>query len=391
VEGSEFEGFLSRGDRRLGRVIERAWELGCKFDAWQDHHYHDRWLQAFAEAGLEPWFYTHRPRADDEIFPWDHIDAAVHKKFLLEDYRMSLKGDTRVDCRDKCFACGILPKFTETRAQTAGRSLGMPAGQTGSERGTHARHADAPICDVDAMAESDAGCADTNQSRRGSTRSTAPTRLRRQSQCRHGPAGGCAADRSNGTLRNMPRTTSTRRCWRSSAGWAWMSPNRTDEQPSRLPPGSLRIAPSPRQQIGSSVWVCCCSAPLLVRRQHVRLSIDFPAEPHPHPPGSPARPGLDVVTTHGAVECRAVEWDFQRHHPGAGQCHRHRHCHHAGGDCLGKETIIHNAACEPHIRELCNLLEEMGAHIEGVGSNVLRILSPPSWTGADATDWPQSH
>lgn len=118
VEGSEFEGWLSRGDRRMSAVLQRAWELGCKFDAWQDGHYHDLWLQAFEEIGLDPWFYTHRERELDEVFPWDHIDAAVHKKFLREDYLMSIRRETRVDCRDKCFACGILPKFKDTRAQT---------------------------------------------------------------------------------------------------------------------------------------------------------------------------------------------------------------------------------------------------------------------------------
>jgi hypothetical protein len=118
LEGTEFEGFLSRGDRRLGQVIERAWELGCKFDAWQDNHFHDKWLQAFEEAGLEPWFYTQRERDIDEVFPWDHIDVAVHKKFLQDDYLMSIKRETRVDCRDQCFACGILPKFKDIRSQT---------------------------------------------------------------------------------------------------------------------------------------------------------------------------------------------------------------------------------------------------------------------------------
>ena len=118
IEDSEFEGIMSRGDRRLGRVIQRAWEMGCKFDAWTDGHKHDVWLQALAENGLTPRFYTHRQRELEEVFPWDHIDAAVHKKFLKDDYLMSIKGETRVDCRDKCFACGILPKFKEQRSQT---------------------------------------------------------------------------------------------------------------------------------------------------------------------------------------------------------------------------------------------------------------------------------
>lgn len=118
VDESEFEGIMSRGDRRLGRAIQRAWEMGCKFDAWQDQHKHEVLLQAMAEHDLSPRFYTHRERGLDEVFPWDHIDAAVHKKFLKEDYLMSIKGETRVDCRDKCFACGILPKFKDARSQT---------------------------------------------------------------------------------------------------------------------------------------------------------------------------------------------------------------------------------------------------------------------------------
>jgi len=134
TESSEFEGFLSRGDRRLGQVVQRAWELGCSFDAWQDRHHHERWLQAFAEAGLEPHFYNHRTRGDDEVFPWEHIDVAVHRKFLLQDYRMSLRGDTRVDCRDKCFACGILPKFTQTRSQTPADAWECPPVRPISER-----------------------------------------------------------------------------------------------------------------------------------------------------------------------------------------------------------------------------------------------------------------
>jgi len=118
VEGSDFEGWLSRGDRRMAQVVHRAWQMGCKFDAWQDHHYHYLWLKAFNEIGLDRHFYTIRERSTDEIFPWDHIDVAVHKKFLVEDYLMSIKQETRVDCRDKCFACGILPKFKEERSQT---------------------------------------------------------------------------------------------------------------------------------------------------------------------------------------------------------------------------------------------------------------------------------
>lgn len=117
-EETVLEAFLSRGDRRLGAVIERAWQLGTKFDGWQEHHDHEAWQRAFDECGLDVAFYTHRERAMDEVFPWDHIDVAVKKSFIAEDYLMSQQGETRVDCRNQCFACGILPKFRDTRMDT---------------------------------------------------------------------------------------------------------------------------------------------------------------------------------------------------------------------------------------------------------------------------------
>ncbi len=143
-DDSEFEGWLSRGDRRLGRVIRRAWELGCKFDAWQDQHKHASWLRAFAECDLDPDFYNHRERGLDEVFPWDHIDVGLHKKFLREDYLMSIKGETRVDCRDKCFACGILPKFAKERATTEDMAWECPPVKPISER-QRARRAAIPL------------------------------------------------------------------------------------------------------------------------------------------------------------------------------------------------------------------------------------------------------
>jgi len=120
------EAWLSRGDRRMGEVVYRAWQRGARFDAWSEHFQYDAWLQAFREADLDPAFYTHRERPIDEIFPWDHIDAAVKKPFLTEDYLWSLQGKTRVDCRERCFACGILPKFAELRRSNPGEVWECP-------------------------------------------------------------------------------------------------------------------------------------------------------------------------------------------------------------------------------------------------------------------------
>lgn len=117
-EESFFEGFLSRGDRRLAAVIENAWRKGAKFDAWADHFREDAWQEAMVEEGIDPHFYTHRRRTLDEVFPWEHLDIAVTKKFLTKDYLMSLEQETRIDCRHHCFACGILPELKDLRRET---------------------------------------------------------------------------------------------------------------------------------------------------------------------------------------------------------------------------------------------------------------------------------
>jgi radical SAM family uncharacterized protein len=123
---TQLEAWFSRGDRRLGRVLLEAWKRGAKFDAWQEHFNYEAWRQAFEVCGLDPRFYTHRPRLIDETFPWDHIDVAVKKQFLAEDYLWSLRGQTRVDCRERCFACGILPRFTQMRSQTPAQAWECP-------------------------------------------------------------------------------------------------------------------------------------------------------------------------------------------------------------------------------------------------------------------------
>lgn len=126
VRESAFEGFLSRGDRRVAEVVERAWRKGAKFDAWQEHFREDEWLEAFADEELDPRFYSHRKRAIDEMFPWEHIDIAVTKRFLTQDFLMSQRQETRVDCRNQCFACGILPKLKDLRRETPAEAWQCP-------------------------------------------------------------------------------------------------------------------------------------------------------------------------------------------------------------------------------------------------------------------------
>lgn len=125
-EDTMLEAWLSRGDRRMAQVIYQAWSNGARFDAWKEHFRYDTWLRAFETCGLDPAFYTHRERPIDEPLPWDHISATVRKKFLTEDYLWSLQGKTRQDCRQRCFACGILPTFAELRRQNPGDTWKCP-------------------------------------------------------------------------------------------------------------------------------------------------------------------------------------------------------------------------------------------------------------------------
>ena len=123
---SLFESFLTRGDRRTAEVVERAWRKGARFDAWMEHFQEDAWQEALAEEGVDPFFYTHRQRRIDELFPWEHIDVAVTKKFLTQDYLMSQQQETRIDCRHQCFACGILPKLKNLRRETPAEAWECP-------------------------------------------------------------------------------------------------------------------------------------------------------------------------------------------------------------------------------------------------------------------------
>lgn len=101
------EGILARGDRRLGKVIRRAYEKGCIFDAWSDFFDNEKWMEAFVETGIDPDFYTLRERSMDEIFPWDFIDAGVTKEFLKREYENALAGRVTKNCRLQCSGCGV--------------------------------------------------------------------------------------------------------------------------------------------------------------------------------------------------------------------------------------------------------------------------------------------
>ena len=104
---SYMEAVFARGDRRLCDVLIRAWELGCRFDGWDQYFNFEAWMQAFKDTGVDPDFYATRRRELDEVLPWDHIDVGVTKKYLRGEYKKSLKGELTRDCRTACTGCGI--------------------------------------------------------------------------------------------------------------------------------------------------------------------------------------------------------------------------------------------------------------------------------------------
>lgn len=106
-EVSYIEAIISRGDRRVGRAIYKAWQLGCRFDGWSEHFDFDKWLQALDEANIDGDFYALRNRSFEEILPWDFIDPGVSKKYLFREFKKSLKEIVTRDCRLGCTACGI--------------------------------------------------------------------------------------------------------------------------------------------------------------------------------------------------------------------------------------------------------------------------------------------
>ena len=103
---SFMEAVISCGDRRLGKVIETAWRKGETLSAWEDYFDLNRWMEAFEECGLDPYFYANRRRSEDEILPWSMISCGVAPGYLKREHALSYEGVTTPDCRTHCNACG---------------------------------------------------------------------------------------------------------------------------------------------------------------------------------------------------------------------------------------------------------------------------------------------
>ncbi|MEY9911901.1 radical SAM family uncharacterized protein [Catenulispora sp. MAP12-49] len=128
------EGLLSRGDRRVGKVIREVWERGGRFDGWSEHFSYQRWAEsaeaAFADTPVDMGWYTTRDREYNEVLPWDHIDSGLDRDWLWEDWQDALEaaegGGAEVeDCRwTPCYDCGVCPQMgTEIQVGPTGVKL----------------------------------------------------------------------------------------------------------------------------------------------------------------------------------------------------------------------------------------------------------------------------
>jgi hypothetical protein len=125
------EGIASRGDRRVGRVIERVWRAGGTFQEWSEHFDLDRWLDAIAAEGLDADWYVTRHRTRDEVLPWDHIAAGLHKDFLWDDWQASLQAHGLPDCRwTPCYDCGVCTDYALEHV------VASPVAPAGGSQGT---------------------------------------------------------------------------------------------------------------------------------------------------------------------------------------------------------------------------------------------------------------
>ncbi|MER5649070.1 TIGR03960 family B12-binding radical SAM protein [Streptosporangium sp. NPDC002524] len=119
------EGLLSRGDRRVGEVIRAVWAGGGRFDGWSEHFSYQRWMDAAAEVGVDVDWYTTREREENEVLPWDHLDAGLDREWLWQDWQDAVNDVEVEDCRwTPCYDCGVCPTMgTEIQIGPTGKKL----------------------------------------------------------------------------------------------------------------------------------------------------------------------------------------------------------------------------------------------------------------------------
>lgn len=122
LNSSFLEAVLSRGDRKLSSVIYEAWKAGAKFDSWRECFRYSAWQDAFKKTDIDPYFYSHRERDEDEVLPWDHIDTGIDKDFFRVERKKAGEGVESPDCRTQCLNCGVCSKFQVKNILTSGKA-----------------------------------------------------------------------------------------------------------------------------------------------------------------------------------------------------------------------------------------------------------------------------
>jgi radical SAM family uncharacterized protein len=126
-EPSVIEGLLSRGDRRVGKVIEAVWADGGRFDGWSEFFSFARWRACADKAleGVDLDWYTVREREEVEVLPWDHLDAGLDREWLWQDWKDAVDETEVEDCRwTPCYDCGVCPTMdTEIQIGPTGKKL----------------------------------------------------------------------------------------------------------------------------------------------------------------------------------------------------------------------------------------------------------------------------
>ncbi|MBC7811918.1 MAG: UDP-N-acetylglucosamine 1-carboxyvinyltransferase [Burkholderiales bacterium] len=188
------------------------------------------------------------------------------------------------------------------------------------------------------------------------------------------------------TLRHIPRTISMERMLAVAeslgAQVSWQ-----ERETLRVETPQIARRVLTHEETGGSVGVILFLAPLLIRRQHARLEIDFPLSRIRTHLEALRDVGIDIVTTSNAVECKAATWERKEVLLTQASVTATAILMMLA-TCLGKETIIHNAASEPHVQELAHMLTAMGAVIEGIASNVLRVFGASTLNGVDVSIGP---
>ncbi|MDD3243828.1 MAG: B12-binding domain-containing radical SAM protein, partial [Eubacteriales bacterium] len=109
------EAVFAKGDRRLGAVLLRAFQLGCRMDGWRDVFSYEKWERAFADCGISMDFYAHRPVGAEEKFPWEIITCGVTRAYLRKEYEKALRVELTPDCRQQCNGCGLMKECGRTK------------------------------------------------------------------------------------------------------------------------------------------------------------------------------------------------------------------------------------------------------------------------------------